>query len=552
MIYAAASSPTLKGGSFIMSWLRNLIHGRSVGTPQMLPLAQATQVRNGAGGYVFTLAPLDRVDRFLILGSEGGTYYAAERVLTIENVAHLAALARTDGAAVLDRVIAISESGRAPKVSPAIFALALIAGLADDATRARALDEGLRRVCRTGSHLLEFCSYVKQFRGWGRGLRRAIGAWYEARSVGDLAYQVVKYRDRAGYTHRDVFRLVHPRATETERAALYAWIARETLPETDTPALAILGARAKAHAATEPDAQAWAELTRESGLPREALPSAWLREPAVWEALLPHLGQTALLRNLATLTRVGLLTPGSQATRTVAERLADPVRLRKARVHPIAVLAALETYRSGHSARGHSQWKPVAAIVDALDAAFGLAFESVAPTGARTLVGLDVSGSMAGGFIAGIPGLTPRVGAAALALTHVRTDASVRVQAFSNRFVGLPIAPGDSVASIVQRTSGLPFEATDCALPMLYALEQRLAIDVFVVYTDNETLAGAIHPVEALRTYRERTGIPAKLVVAGLTSTGFTIADPNDAGTLDVVGFDSAAPTLIADFCRVA
>jgi 60 kDa SS-A/Ro ribonucleoprotein len=535
-----------------MSWLRNLLHGRVIGTAQFKKMPGRKQKRNAAGGYAFTLAPLDRVDRFLILGSEGGTYYASERVLTVENVTHLAALVRTEGAAVLDRVIAISESGRAPKVSPAIFALALIAGLADDETRARALSEGLRRVCRTGSHLLEFCSYIEQFRGWGRGLRRAIGAWYDAYPVGDLAYQVVKYRDRHGFSHRDVFRLAHPRATEAERAALYAWIARETLPETDAPGLALVSARATAHASTEPNAVAWSHIARESGLPREALPSAWLREPLVWEALLPRLGQTALLRNLATLTRVGLLTPGSVATRTVAAQIADPVRLRSARIHPIAVLAALETYRSGRSARGRSQWKPVGAIVDALDAAIGLAFASVKPTGARTLIGLDVSGSMSSGEISGIPGLTPRVGAAAMALTHVRTDESVRVMAFSDRFVPLPIAATDTVAQIVSRTENLPFERTDCALPMLYALENRLAIDLFVIYTDNETWAGAVHPVEALQTYRERTGVAAKLVVVGMTATEFTIADPRDAGTLDVVGFDAAAPALIADFARAS
>jgi 60 kDa SS-A/Ro ribonucleoprotein len=535
-----------------MSWLRRLIFGRTVGTSQVQALPGRAQVRNSARGYVFTLSPLDRVDRFLILGSEGGTYYASERALTIDNVTHLAALVRTDGAAVLDRVIAISESGRAPKVSPAIFALALIAGLGDDETRARALGEGLRRVCRTGSHLLEFCSYIEQFRGWGRGLRRAIGAWYDSRAVGDLAFQVVKYRDRHGFTHRDVFRLAHPRATETERAQLYAWIAREIVPETMGPELALIGARANAHAATEPDAEAWAHITRTSGLPREALPSAWLREPLVWEALLPKLGQTALLRNLATLTRVGVLTPGAAATRTIAERIADPVRLRSARVHPIAVLAALETYRSGRSARGSTTWKPVPAIVDALDAAFGLAFTSVEQTGSRTLIGLDVSGSMSSGELSGIPGLTPRVGSSAMALTHVRIDASVRVMAFSDQFVHLPIAPTDSVASIVDRTNGLPFQSTDCSLPMLYALENQLDIDLFVVYTDNETYAGAVHPVEALRRYRERTGIAAKLVVAGMTSTGFTIADPNDTGTLDVVGFDAAAPALIADFARAS
>jgi hypothetical protein len=131
-----------------------------------------------------------------------------------------------------------------------------------------------------------------------------------------------------------------------------------------------------------------------------------------------------------------------------------------------------------------------------------------------------------------------------------RISGKQRCSEISRRSRALPIAPGDAVASIVNRTNNLPFGRTDCALPMLYALENRLAVDVFVVYTDNETWSGAIHPVEALRTYRERTGIPAKLVVAGLTSTGFTIADPNDAGTLDIVGFDSAAPTLIANFSR--
>ncbi len=59
-----------------------------------------------------------------------------------------------------------------------------------------------------------------------------------------------------------------------------------------------------------------------------------------------------------------------------------------------------------------------------------------------------------------------------------------------------------------------------------------------------------MHPVQALRTYREKTGIAAKLVVVGLVSNGFSIADPEDPGMLDVVGFDTAAPALIADSIR--
>ena len=83
---------------------------------------------------------------------------------------------------------------------------------------------------------------------------------------------------------------------------------------------------------------------------------------------------------------------------------------------------------------------------------------------------------------------------------------------------------------------------------MVEALNRRWAVDVFVVFTDSETWAGDVHPAQALRAYRERTGIAAKLVVVAMASNGFSIADPNDAGMLDVVGFDAATPQVISDF----
>jgi 60 kDa SS-A/Ro ribonucleoprotein len=135
-------------------------------------------------------------------------------------------------------------------------------------------------------------------------------------------------------------------------------------------------------------------------------------------------------------------------------------------------------------------------------------------------------------------------------MTHVHSEEHATVMAFSDRFVELPIGRDERLKDVLERTGDLPFQATDCALPMLYALEHRVAVDVFVIYTDNETWAGTIHADEALRRYREVTGIAAKLVVVGMTSTGFTLADPNDAGMLDVVGFDTAAPAVIADFAK--
>ena len=112
------------------------------------------------------------------------------------------------------------------------------------------------------------------------------------------------------------------------------------------------------------------------------------------------------------------------------------------------------------------------------------------------------------------------------------------------------ISPRMRLDDAVREVSDLPFGATDCALPMLYALERKLKVDTFVVVTDNETWAGGIHPHEALARYRMQMGIDAKLAVMATSATRFTIADPSDAGMLDVAGFDATVPALLAAFSR--
>ena len=263
---------------------------------------------------------------------------------------------------------------------------------------------------------------------------------------------------------------------------------------------------------------------------------------------------TAMIRNLATMTRVGLLTKSSHATAAILDQLRDSSRLGKARVHPIAVLAALVTYQSGQGVRGEGTWHPVPAICDALDVAFYASFGAVEPAGKRMLLALDVSGSMSGGRVAGVPGLTPRVASAAMALVTAATERDRAFVAFtsagSNGIGPIAISPSQRLDVVADVMARMPMGGTDCALPMLWAQKHRIDVDTFVIYTDNETWAGRVLPAQALRAYREARGIPAKLVVVGMTSNGFSIADPDDAGMLDCVGFDTSTPPVIADFAR--
>lgn len=81
-------------------------------------------------------------------------------------------------------------------------------------------------------------------------------------------------------------------------------------------------------------------------------------------------------------------------------------------------------------------------------------------------------------------------------------------------------------------------------------MRQKIEVDAFVTYTDNETWYDQIHPVQALRQYRQAMNIDAKLVVVAMTATRSTIGDPDDPATLDVVGFDTATPAVISNFVR--
>jgi 60 kDa SS-A/Ro ribonucleoprotein len=520
-------------------------------TPQHEKILGSSQVRNSAGGFAWQVSDWQRLDRFLVLGTEGGTFYIGERQLTLENAEALLRVIEADGVRVVHRIVQISEAGRAPKNDPALFALALAAAKGDLATRKAAL-EALPKVARIGTHLLHFAQYVEGFRGWGRGLRSAVQAWY-AQPVGKLAYQAVKYRQRDGWAQRDLLRLAHPKAADEQHQALFHWMVKgwdwvgdEPHPD---PALRLIWAFERLQRATSITEAV--QLVREHRLPREAVPTQFLATPEVWEALLEtDMPMTALIRNLATLTRVGLLVPGGDATRRVLQQLGDAERLRAARIHPIAVLAALKTYAQGKGERGKSAWTPVPQVVDALDGAFYTSFGSVEPSEKRWLLALDVSGSMSTGAVAGVPSLTPRVASAAMALVTAATEQHHMFLGFAHQLIPLQISPRQRLDDVVSTISNIPFGGTDCALPMLWALEHKAKVDVFVVFTDSETWFGKIHPMQALRQYREKAGIRAKLIVVGMTSNGFSIADPDDAGALDVAGFDSGVPAVMSDFVR--
>lgn len=537
-------------------------------TPQSEKILGSDQVKNSAGGYSFAVTDWVRLNRFLILGSEGGSYYASEKKLTKDNADGVLKCIKEDGKRVVNEIVAVSQEGRAPKNTPAIFALALAASFGDPETKAAAF-QAMPSVCRTGTHLFEFAAACDSLRGWGRGLRNGIANWYTSKSADDLAYQITKYQQREGWSHSDLLRLSHAKATTQETQAIFRYIRygadavaqaltvsrkvgnekrAATYEGTDVPlSKFIVGAEMAKKAE---NGEEIARLIREFGLVRELIPTKFLNDIVVWEALLEKMPITALVRNLGKLTSLGLIKPLSVTSLKVQEMLTNENLLRKGRVHPLSLLVALNVYRQGKGDKGSLTWKPDESVVDALDAGFYRTFKTIEPANKRFLLALDVSGSMDGGQCGGMTGITPRVGSAAMSLITAATERQTHIVGFGTSIMPLNITPRQRLDAVIRTISGLPFAGTDCSQPMLYALERKLEVDTFVVYTDNETWAGRIHPVQALKKYREATGIPAKLIVVGMVSNEFTIADKNDRGMLDICGFDTNAPAVMADFAR--
>lgn len=535
-------------------------------TPQSEPIPGTTQVPNAGGGFSWALDDFGRLRRFLVLGSEGGTYYVKAPDLLKENHVAVTRCLTADGKRAVEMIVEVSDKGLAYRNEAAIYALALAVSHKDQNVRKLAL-EALPKVARIGTHLFHFAQYVNAMRGWGRGLRNAVANWYISKSIDQLALQAVKYQQRDGWSHSDLLRLAHPRTDDEVRDAVFRWMiggldamgdrkVNRKLPKAADSVVREYPSRAEKlpaiinafEQAKKADEKALITLITEHELPREAIPTQHLNSAAVWEALLVKMPATAMIRNLGKMTNVGLVKTLSKTSKSIVAKLKDTEWLKKSRVHPIQFLIAAKVYGQGKGEKGSMTWTPDQNVVAALEQAFYASFGNVQPIGKNVLLALDLSSSM-GQAMSGTF-LSCYEAEAALALVHVNIEDAIGVMGFADNFREVRLRKGMSLEQAMREISGQGFGATDCSLPFQWALKEHMDVQAFITMTDCETNHGHMHPSQALTEYRNKSGNAARSVVVGMTSGGFTIADPNDSGSIDVVGFDASTPSLVSDFCR--
>lgn len=515
-------------------------YGRHVSnkkTPQTQQLFGADQVENNAGGYVFKISNEQLLERFILIGSEGGTFYVSEKNLTVDNAKAIIKMIQNDGLKVLEAVKTLVT--RAPKRDPAIFVLALATTYGNQEVKNEAY-KLIKSICKTATHLFTFAQNIQDLRGWSRGLRRGVADFYLSKTPDQVAYQMVKYRQRNGWTHKDIIKLTHPATESFHMNELFKYAIGKADP---TPVGLV---RAFEHAQSITDGKSLVKLIQDDKLTWEMIPTASLKDASVLEALLEHMPLTAMIRNLNRMTKAGLFDSNlSPSTKLVVSRLTNVDLLKKAGVHPINLLNSLAVYAQGRGDKGSMTWTPNQKIVDALEEAFELSFQTQEATGKNILLAVDVSGSMHGTNINNMA-LNAKQIAAALSLTFVKSEPNVDLIWFDTNAYKPSTGKRSSYEEVLNNTPN--GGGTDCSQVYKVAIASKQKYDAIITLTDSETWAGDTHAVQLMERYQKGVNPNCKHIVVGMVANNYSVLTDKDPNVLHVAGFDSAIPQLITNF----
>lgn len=594
---------------------------------QLVPLAGHEEImsKNNAGGFTYEVDWKDELLRGLILGTFQNTYYTNAEVSTADFITKIKKLVEDNhGDEAIDLVKNVYDTGRAPKQEPVILTLAILCQTNIPNT-IRSKAGQLVSSFRIPPHLYTWVNMCTQIAGKkmnGRFMRTVLFNWFKKYTGSQLAYIVTKYQQRdcggKSWSIQDLVRLYHvpskklPFGTQLVISYIAHGIGtteqkfKESPAENKTgdPFVTIEYLRAVANVkSSECNKDEVISLIRAHRLSRESLESSHLVHTDVWHALLYKpvpdsmdlvitMPITALIKNLGGLSSRKLF-ENDTIVKIVTSHLVNHKALSGGRVHPVLPLIASFQYKNGKGDRGKLSWDVHPEIHSALEESFYMAFGTIEGTGLPILHAADVSGSMSSAQCA-VPQLRAHQATGVLIMEAIRrehkhymqklmeyeeikTDGIVRpeyiqdVMKFGTDGTYINITPYMKFQEVLDILNTGEM-GTDCAQPMIHALKLFRSSDgtkgrykLFIIYTDNETWYGGIHPSEALDNYNTETGMNARMVVVAMTPTTHTIGysgkgrnlldstDPrnNSPLALNVVGFDTSTPDIIRNFASL-
>ncbi len=485
-------------------------------------LLPRTDTANREHAPAYAYSPRHKLAQLAATGTLNGTFYATAEL----HLAELLAAAREVEPGFVARTAVWARRHGHMKDTPALLCAYLSTLATPDVSRTFPLVIDNGRMLRSFVQIMRSGAVGR--RSLGTRPKRLVKEWLESASPRELLHASVGQAPSLA----DVIRMVHPHPADAGRAAAYAYLIGKPYDVAALPA----------------EFAAWEAFKRNPGAELPDVPFQMLTalplETAQWAEIAENCSWQTLRMNLATFARHGVLALPGMAER-IAQRLADAEAVRRAKVFPYQLLAA-------YTAAGTE----IPALVrEALQDALEMAVANVPEVPGAVVICPDVSGSMRSpvtGYRKGATSAVRCVDAAALmAASLLRQNRQARVLPFEQRVVDVALNPRDTVLTNANALAAVGGGGTACAAPLVRLNEEKAAVDLVVMISDNQSWVDATR-AQATGVMAEWTKLKArspgaKLVCIDIQPHGTAQAAPS-ADILNVGGFSDVVFDLITAF----
>jgi 60 kDa SS-A/Ro ribonucleoprotein len=485
-------------------------------------LVPATNAVNEEAAPAYALEPRHALAQYAATGCLNATFYASAEE-QLEKV--LALCARVEPAFIAKTAVYCRERGfmkDLPALLCAVLSTRDIGALRQ--VFDRVIDDG--RMARNFTQILRSGAVGRK--SLGTAPKKLILRWLARRTGEQLFRASVGEKPSLA----DVIKMVHPKPADAERQALYGYL----LGRPHDPARL-------------PDAVKQFEAFK--GGARETIPDAPFQlltalalGSAEWSAIARNASWQMTRMNLNTFARHGVFQDAA-LTRLVADRLRDPVQVKRARAFPYQLLMAFK-------AADGAVPEPVR---DALQDAMEIAIQNVPAIPGKVYLCPDVSGSMqapATGFRAGSSSSARCVDVAALiSAALLRKNPQAEVLPFESDVVAVRLNARDSVMTNAQKLASIVGGGTNCSAPLALLNRRKANGDLVVFISDNESWMDAptgrgTATMRAWAQFQNRNP-QARLVCLDIQPYATTQARERK-NILNIGGFSDAVFNLMAAF----
>lgn len=345
----------------------------------------------------------------------------------------------------------------------------------------------------------------------GRSIKRQV-----TRFLNNISeYWAIKYNGRGrGYSLGDIVKTVHPKPISDKQKAIFAYLVGKEYDKTQVMQISAYEALKKTT-----DVKEQIALIQEGKLPHEVVTGVIKPDKEIWNAILQQMPIFALLRNLNTLDRAGIL---DENRNYITSILNDPERLAKSKILPFRFVTAFHQVEKA--------W-----IKDVLRQAVEMTFDNLPEIYGKTAVFLDVSGSMEGDYL--------RIGSVFAVALYKKTKGNGIFWTFDTRVYDPQPSMYDSILTQAERIKA--GGGTDTGAPVEKLRKDNIYVDNIIIITDEQQNTGSPFYKE-LEKYRRSINPNTKAFVIDIAPYRSAMIPLTDKNTHYIYGWSETVLEYIA------